>query len=71
MPRFSSGTAQDDPIELDLTDNIRPPRRAIIRVQAWPERPGGARPESTLELTTVEGTQDDFQARLEALKNNF
>ena len=65
MPRFSSGTAQDDPICVDLTDNIRPPRRATIRVQAWPNRPGGARPESTLELTTVEGTQDDFQARLE------
>ena len=65
MPRFSSGTAQDDPIEVDLTDNHRPPRRATIRVQAWPNRPGGARPESTLELTTVEGTQAAFQARLD------
>lgn len=65
MPRFSSGTAQDDPICVDLTDNIRPPRRATIRVQAWPNRPGGARPESTLELTTVEGTQAAFQARLD------
>ena len=65
MPRFSSGTAQDDPICVDLTDNIRPPRRATIRVQAWPNAPGGARAKSELELTTVEGTQDAFQARLD------
>ena len=65
MPTFSSGTAQDDPICVDLTDNIRPPRRATIRVLPWPGAPGGPRAKSELELTTVEGTQDDFQARLE------
>ena len=64
MPRFSSGTAQDDPICVDLTDNIRPPRRATIRVQAWPNAPGGARAKLELELATVEGTPDAFQARL-------
>ena len=65
MPRFSSGTAQDDPICVDLTDNIRPPRRATIRVLPWPGAPDGPRAKSELELTTVEGTQDDFQARLD------
>ena len=65
MPRFSSGTAQDDPICVDLTDNIRPPRRATIRVLPWPGAPDGARAKSELELTTVEGTQADFQARLD------
>ena len=64
MPRFSSGTAQDDPICVDLTDNIRPPRRATIRVQAWPNAPGGARAKLELELATVGGTPDAFQARL-------
>ena len=65
MPRFSSGTAQDDPICVDLTDNIRPPRRATIRVLPWPGAPDGPRAKSELELTTVEGTQADFQARLD------
>ena len=65
MPRFSPGTAQDDPICVDLTDNIRPPRRATIRVLPWPGAPGGPRAKSELELTTVEGTQDAFQARLD------
>ena len=64
MPTFSSGTAQDDPICVDLTDNKRPPRRATIRVQAWPNAPGGARAKLELELATVEGTPDAFQARL-------
>jgi hypothetical protein len=65
MPRFSSGTAQDDPICVDLTDNRRPPRRATIRVLPWPGAPGGSREKSTLELTTVEGTQAALQARLD------
>ena len=65
MPRFSSGTARDDPICVDLTDNRRPPRRATIRVLPWPGAPGGPREKSTLELTTVEGTQAALQARLE------
>ena len=66
MPRFAAarGGSLDDaiPIELDLTDNRRPPRRATIRVQAWPQKGCEA---AELELTTVEGTREALQAKLD------
>ena len=64
LPRFAMapGASLNDAIPIDLTDTRRPPRRAIIRVQAWPQE---KREAETLELATVEGTQDALQARLD------
>ena len=64
MPRFAvaPGGSLDNAISIDHTDTVRPPRRATIRVRAWPQKNRDA---AELELTTVEGTQDALQARLD------
>ena len=64
LPRFAMapGASLNDAIPIDLTDTRRPPRRATIRVQAWPQQ---NREAAVLELATVEGTQDALQARLD------
>ena len=46
---------------IDLTETVRPPAGATMHVQAWPEM---HRAELTLQLSVVEGTLQDFEARL-------